>query len=41
VKPYKKVYLKMEIPVQAIEAKEGVDWDDAWGAVLGTKPVAQ
>ena len=39
VKPYTKVYLKMEIPVQAIEAKEGVDWDDAWGAVLGANPV--
>ena len=31
----------MEIPVQAIEAKEGVNWDDAWGAATGTKPVAQ
>ena len=41
VKPYTKVYLKMEIPVQAIEAKENEKWDDAWGAVLGTKPVAQ
>ena len=29
----------MEIPEQAIEAKEGVDWDDAWGAVLGANPV--
>ena len=43
VKEYKKVHLKMEIPVQAIEAKEGVHWDEAWAAVLGTtnKPVAQ
>ena len=41
VKPYNKVYLKMEIPVQAIEAKENVDWDAAWAAVLGAsnKPV--
>ena len=41
VKPYTKVYLKMEIPVQAIEAKEDVDWDAAWAAVLGAsnKPV--
>lgn len=41
VKEYDKVYLKMEIPVQAIEAKEGVAWDTAWEAALGTKPVAQ
>ena len=43
VKEYDKVHLKMEIPVQAIEAKEGVHWDEAWAAVLGStnKPVAQ
>jgi hypothetical protein len=30
----------MEIPVQAIEAKSGVSWDEAWEAATGTKPVA-
>lgn len=41
LKEYTNVFLQMEIPVQAIEAKEGVNWDDAWGAATGTKPVAQ
>ena len=40
LKEYKKVFLQMEIPVQAIEAKSGVDWDEAWEAATGTKPVA-
>ncbi|MBO6045465.1 MAG: hypothetical protein J6P69_06420 [Bacteroidales bacterium] len=34
VKEYTHVYLKMEIPVQAIEAKEGETWSAAWSAVL-------
>jgi hypothetical protein len=41
LKEYKKVFLQMEIPVQAIEAKSGVSWDEAWEAATGTKPVAQ
>ncbi|MBO7628566.1 MAG: hypothetical protein J6S87_01280, partial [Bacteroidales bacterium] len=41
IKKYSNVFLQMEIPVQAIEAKEGVAWDAAWEAALGTKPVAQ
>ena len=36
---YSDVRLVMEIPVQAIEAKEGVDWKAAWGAALGAEPV--
>ncbi|MBO4769029.1 MAG: fimbrillin family protein [Bacteroidales bacterium] len=35
MKQYTNVSLKMEIPVQAIEAKEGSQWDTAWSAVLG------
>ena len=41
VKQYQNVFLRMEIPVQAIEAKKDVAWDDAWGEALGTKPVVQ
>ena len=41
MKQFTKIHLKMEIPVQAIEAKAGVAWDEAWKAALGTKPVAQ
>ena len=43
VKQYQNVFLRMEIPVQAIEAKEGVNWDDAWAGALGDakKPVPQ
>ena len=35
MKQYENVSLKMEIPVQAIEAKEGTQWNTAWSAVLG------
>ena len=35
VKQYQNVFLRMEIPVQAIEAKENVTWDAAWSAALG------
>ena len=35
MKQYTNVSLKMEIPVQAIEAKEGSQWNTAWSAVLG------
>jgi hypothetical protein len=35
MKQYENVSLKMEIPVQAIEAKEGSQWNTAWSAVLG------
>ena len=35
VKQYQNVFLRMEIPVQAIEAKEGVEWSAAWSAALG------
>jgi len=43
MKEYENVFLRMEIPVQAIEAKEGVNWDDAWAGALGDakKPVPQ
>lgn len=43
MKEYDNVFLRMEIPVQAIEAKEGVNWDDAWAGALGDakKPVPQ
>lgn len=43
MKQYNNVFLRMEIPVQAIEAKEGVNWDDAWAGALGDakKPVPQ
>jgi len=30
LKPYENVFLRMEIPVQAIEAKEGKTWQQAW-----------
>ena len=40
IKEYSKVFLQMEIPVQAIQANEGVDWDEAWGLATGTTPVA-
>ena len=35
MKQYTNVTLKMEIPVQAIEAKSGVLWNEAWSAALG------
>ena len=35
MKQYTNVTLKMEIPVQAIEAKSGVQWNEAWSAALG------
>ena len=43
LKQYTNVMLQMEIPVQAIEAKKDVHWDDAWAGALGdeNKPVAQ
>ena len=41
VAPFSNVRLVMDLTVQAIEAKAGVAWDDAWGdeKVLGAKPV--
>ena len=41
LKQYTGVNLRMEIPVQAIEAKADVSWDAAWQAALGYKPEAQ
>ena len=35
IKEYTNVNLRMEIPVQAIEAKSGVQWNEAWSAALG------